>query len=257
MQVRTYRKIHRWLGMVVGIQLLFWTGSGLFFALNPIAKVRGETEQAEAASLGDHASIAFPGEALAELRRMHGDIDIMSVLLRPHLEGAVYEIAFRDNEAMGWAMADAASGRLRDPIGPAEAEALARADFAISAEVKTVEHLTTADVDSEYRGRPLPAYRVAFDHPLGTRIYISADRGVVTARRNDRWRWFDFLWMLHIMDYETRDDFNTVVLQVASMLGLVTVLSGFVLAGVTSPRLRRWSAGMNVLVRRLIKEPGG
>jgi len=59
------------------------------------------------------------------------------------------------------------------------------------------------------------------------------------------------------MDYEARDDFNTVVLQVASMLGLVTVLSGFVLAGVTSPRLRRWSAGMNVFLRRLTKEPEG
>ena len=45
--------------------------------------------------------------------------------------------------------------------------------------------------------------------------------------------------MLHIMDYQTRDNFNTLLLQAVSTLGLVTVLSGFVLAGLTSPRLRR------------------
>ena len=175
--VRTIRKMHRWLGIVVGIQLLFWTGSGLFFALNPIAKVRGETEQAEAASLGDHASIASPDEALAELRRMHGDIDIMSVLLRPHLQGTVYEIAFRDNETTGWAMADAASGRLRDPIGRDEAVALARADFAIPAEVETVEHLTTADADSEYRGRPGP--------PTGSPSITPSVRGSTSLRTGE------------------------------------------------------------------------
>ena len=62
---------------------------------------------------------------------------------------------------------------------------------------------------------------------------------MVTARRNDRWRWFDRFWMLHVMDYEGRDNFNSLLLQVVSGLGLVTVLSGFALFAVTSPRLHR------------------
>ena len=80
---------------------------------------------------------------------------------------------------------------------------------------------------------------MSFDHPLGTRLYVSVERGVVTARRNDRWRWFDLFWMLHVMDYEDRDDFNTWWLQVAAALGVITILSGFTLAALTSPRLRR------------------
>jgi hypothetical protein len=253
MQVRTYRKIHRWLGLVVGIQLVFWTASGLFFALNPIEKVRGESEQAEQPALVAGGSIASPDEALHDLRAIHGDVEVLSVLLRPHLETSVYEIRFRSEEVTGWALADTTTGRLRDPVGRDEAVALALADFSEPVEIEGVARLTTADPDSEYRGRPLPAYRVDLAHPLGTRIYVSEERGVVTARRNDRWRVFDFLWMFHIMDYEARDDFNTLVLQVASSLGLITILSGFVLAGVTSPRLRRWSEGMNVFVRRLTK----
>jgi uncharacterized iron-regulated membrane protein len=239
MKVRTYRKFHRWLGIVVGVQLLFWTASGLFFALNPIERVRGESEQAEPPSLGAGVSIASPDAALDSLRAIHGDVEVLSVLLRPHLETAVYEISFRSEEMTGWALADTTTGRLRNPVGRDEAVALALADFSEPVEIEDVVRLTTVESDSEYRGRPLPAYRVDLAHPFGTRIYVSEERGVVTARRNDRWRWFDFFWMLHIMDYDERDDFNTPILKVAAGLGVITVLSGFVLAGMTSPRLRR------------------
>ncbi len=33
MDVRSYRKIHRYLGRFVGVQLLLWTAGGLFFSL--------------------------------------------------------------------------------------------------------------------------------------------------------------------------------------------------------------------------------
>ncbi|MGB2404568.1 MAG: hypothetical protein ACPIA1_04445, partial [Flavobacteriaceae bacterium] len=52
--------------------------------------------------------------------------------------------------------------------------------------------------------------------------------------RHTQWRWFDFLWMTHTMDYQGRDNFNTLLLRAFSLLGLITVLSGFTLAFVTS-----------------------
>lgn len=241
MQVRTIRKIHRWMGIVVGIQLLFWTGSGLFFALNPIERVRGETEKVDLPALPDGLVFVPPTQAIDELRQQRGEIEITAVILRPHLATAVYEIAYREGGLAGWALADPATGRLRSPVGRDEAVEIAMADFSGPVRLKSVTRLTMAEGGSEYRGKPLPAVRVELDHPLGTRIYVSEDRGVVTARRNDRWRLFDLFWMFHIMDYQERDDFNTIVLQAASTLGLITVLSGFVLAAVTSPRLRKWT----------------
>lgn len=239
MGVRAYRKIHRYLGIAVGIQLLFWTGSGFFFSLNPIEKVRGETEQADPRSLDATAFIASPGGALQELRDARGDIELLSVLLRPHLDGQVFEIAYREDGVTRWALADAETGHIRLPVDEPEAIELAQRDFKIQSEIFSVDLIEDVDSDSEYRGGPLPAYRVSFDHALGTRIYVSVDRGTVTARRNDRWRWFDLMWMFHIMDYQARDNFNTLLLQVVSGLGLVTVLSGFALFAITSPRLRR------------------
>ena len=60
-------------------------------------------------------------------------------------------------------------------------------------------------------------------------IYVSAERGVVTTRRNNRWRIFDFFWMLHTMDYQGRDSFNHWLLRIVSAFGLLTVLTGYVL----------------------------
>jgi len=239
MDVRSYRKIHRYLGLFVGVQLLLWTAGGLFFSLNPIAKVRGETEAAEPPPLEVGIPPASPATALTELHRRHPQAKIRTVLLRPHLDGAVYEITYLNDDEEHWALADASTGGLRVTVTRDEALAIARRAFSPGSPIADVTLVTTAPPGSEYRERPLPAYRVTFDDPLGTRLYVSVDRGRVTARRNTRWRWFDFFWMLHVMDYEDRDDFNTWWLQVAAALGVITILSGFTLAALTSSRLRR------------------
>ena len=239
MDIRRFRKIHKYLGLVIGIQLLLWAAGGLFFSLNPIEKVRGETEAFEPPSLQLGSPPASPAPALAELMARHSGVEVRSVTLRPHVGGDVFEIEYRHDGETRWALADSATGRLRSPLSEAEAVQLARVDFVPDAPVADVALITEVEPGAEYRDRPLPAYRVSFDHPTGARIYVSTDRGVVTARRNDRWRWFDLFWMLHVMDYEGRDNFNTWWLQIAAALGVVTILSGFTLAAVTSPRLRR------------------
>jgi len=39
--------IHKWLALLVGVQVLFWVASGLFFAVYPIERVRSEHRIAE------------------------------------------------------------------------------------------------------------------------------------------------------------------------------------------------------------------
>jgi hypothetical protein len=48
--------------------------------------------------------------------------------------------------------------------------------------------------------------------------------------------------MTHTMDYQGRDNFNTLLLRAFSLLGLITVLSGFALAFVTSSWEKRKKA---------------
>jgi hypothetical protein len=235
------RKSHRYLAVFIGVQLLLWTVSGLYFSWNHITKVRGEHLRAEAAAVDLRgAAYASPGVALEGLAARTPDLERVTALTARMFAGRpVYEIAYLAGGERHHALADALTGELRPPLGESEAVSIARADFSAAAEVATVVRITEVAQDSEYRGGDLPAYRVTFDHPTRTNIYVSAERGVVTARRNATWRIFDFLWMFHIMDYETRDDINNIILQILSVLGLITVLSGYVLFVATSPLLRR------------------
>lgn len=241
MRVYWIRKIHRFLGLIIGLQLLLWTASGLFFSWNDIEKVRGEHLTAPPPALAPiDAAILSPRDALeTAARRFPGWEHAESISLRTLLDDPVYEVRFRAEGTVRYGLIDARSGRLRSPLAEAEAVALAVNDFVPDADVTNVELLESVGSASEYRDRDLPAYRVDFGHPTGTRIYVSADRGLVTARRNNTWRVFDFLWMFHIMDYEARDDINNILLRVLSVSGLATVLSGYLLWGFTSRYLRR------------------
>ncbi len=80
----------------------------------------------------------------------------------------------------------------------------------------------------EYRGER-PVWRVDFDDRLHTRLYISPSNGEVLARRNDAWRFYDFFWMLHIMDYEERENFNNPLVMTASAAGFIFALSGIII----------------------------
>ena len=40
------------------------------------------------------------------------------------------------------------------------------------------------------------------------------------------WRVFDFVWMLHIMDYDERDDFNHPLLLITAGTALLFVFTG-------------------------------
>jgi len=63
--------------------------------------------------------------------------------------------------------------------------------------------------------------------------------GEVTARRNDTWRVYDFLWGLHIMDYRGREDFRHELLIVAAVVAVLTATSGLVLWIVRAARALR------------------
>ena len=234
------RTIHRYLSVVIGVQLLLWTASGLIFSWNPIAKVRGENliSKPEQVDLSSIELISFSDLKVAN-EKILADTMIESVLIRDLLGTPVMEVAFSTpNLTTEHKIFDATNGKLLSPVDEKLAQQIAIADFAETADVRSVEYVTSAGSHSEYRGKELPAYRVVMEHPTSTAIYVSPERGVVTTRRNNRWRVFDFFWMLHTMDYQGRDNFGHWLLRAFSVFGLTTVLSGYWLWWRTS-RFRR------------------
>jgi hypothetical protein len=121
------------------------------------------------------------------------------------------------------------SGELRSVLSKSEAVEIARQNFADNAKIKQVEYLTTTNGHHEYRESPLPAYAITFNHPSNTTVYVSSELGTVQKFRNNQWRIFDFLWMMHTMDYQTRDNLSNWLLRAFSIFGLLTISTGFIL----------------------------
>ncbi len=216
---RTTRAIHRWLGLVTGVQLLFWCAGGFVFSTHEIEWVRGNhgRDKSPPATLPADGIATSPAGAIAasDLAAVH-EVTLTTLLGKP-----VYRLAGQG----GTALVDAASGEAFT-IDEAQARAIARADRAKQPEVSRAT-LITGHAPVEFRGRDLPAWRVELADAGNMHVYIDQSTGVIAARRNDAWRRFDFFWMLHTMDYSGRDDFNTPWLIGFSVLGLLSVGSGW------------------------------
>ena len=164
---------------------------------------------------------------------------INSVQLVNILQKPFYSITYYSQGKLSKLMADAETAVIRQPIAKDEAVQIASASFNGEPTLKSVEYITTTNGHHEYREKPLPAWAVTFEHPTNTTIYVSSEFGKVESFRNNKWRLFDFLWMIHTMDYKERDNFNNWLLRGFALFGLLTILSGFVLFWVSRRRKRK------------------
>jgi hypothetical protein len=210
--------IHKWLALIIGVQVLFWVVSGLFFAVFPIEEVRSEHRIAQVEPAGLDAAALAPAAVLAARLPQP---PLRLVYERDALGRAVAVAEFSEGRPI---LMDAADGRVLSPLTQEAAADIARAHVFAAPAVSAVREVTAGT--PEYRGA-LPAWRVAFEDGLA--VYVAADTGRVTARRSDLWRAYDALWAIHIMDWREHEDFNTWWLVAASVASLIVVLAGFIL----------------------------
>jgi hypothetical protein len=158
---------------------------------------------------------------VAELTGRYPEVTFFSMHSLPVLSTPVYELTAAGRKVL----VDAASGQQLSPLSAGMIRGLARSYYAGSGQLSAVT-LLEHEVPMEVRGRAPPLWRVDFDDWLQTTLYLHPDTGALVTRRHRVWRWYDFQWMLHIMDYGDREAPTGVVPRVATVLGTVTVLSG-------------------------------
>ncbi|WP_417496273.1 PepSY domain-containing protein [Maricaulis sp.] len=220
--LRWTARIHKWLALFVGVQIVVWVAGGAVMSLLDIDRVHGDHHVAPAPVIElDLAAVITPFEA-AEIAALPGVVKTVDLI--PWLGRAVYQVEDYFGSSH---LVDAHNGERLTPISEATAIALAEQFHLGALPASSTELLETST--TEYRGADLPAWRVNFDDGDGTSLYYAVDTGLLTSRRNDEWRLFDFVWMLHIMGYQDRDDFNTIWLQAFALFSLVTVFAGLLL----------------------------
>ena len=219
------RKTHRYLGLFLGIQFLFWTISGLYFSWTDIDEIHGDQFKNLEYQPKAFKSLLSPTEMnIAEGVQL---IEMRDVNNIPH-----YWI----NNSQ---LINAIDGKVRNGITEKEALYIAKNYMKDGLEVTSVDKIEETGKHHEYRKKLLPAYVISYKSDENIKAYVSIKDGKFQTVRHRDWRWFDFLWMTHTMDYEGRDNFNTIVLRAFSLLGLITVLSGFLLWFTSSPTIRK------------------
>ncbi len=219
------RKTHRYLGVFLGIQFLLWTTSGLYFSWTNIDEIHGDQFK----NL-DYQPRTFNNLVSPTLLNVSEGIN--TIELRD-LNGAPY---YWINKSK---LYNAIDGEPKNNITEEEALYVAKNHMKDNLEVVTIEQIHKVDKHHEYREKLLPAYVISYKNDEALKSYVSVIDGKFQTVRHRSWRWFDFLWMTHTMDYEGRDNFNTIVLRTFSLLGLITVLSGFLLWLTSSPSIRK------------------
>ena len=217
---RVAGKVHKWLALLMAIQILFWFVSGLFFAVFPIERVRSEHLIAEAPPVAIRMDDAAAGlQRIAAAGAGPGEkIELRTMIGRP--------VALVSGGSARPRLYDLGSGRQLSPIPVSLAVSIAERDHIGDDRAAGAQLVTTAS--PEYRGA-LPAWRVDFEGNNAVSLYVASDTGAVAARRSTLWRTYDFLWSLHIMDFRNHEDFNTPLLIVATALALIMVVTGIIL----------------------------
>ncbi len=97
------------------------------------------------------------------------------------------------------------------------AQAAAEALYLPEGQVQSVRYYAVNNSPSDLR-REKASWQVHFAD--GTNIYIDALTGETLAVRTQFWRAFDFMWGLHIMDLQTREDTSHLILISSAALAL-------------------------------------
>jgi uncharacterized iron-regulated membrane protein len=212
-------QVHKWIGLIVGLQILAWMVSGLYMTFVPIETVRSE-----------HNIREVPPRDLRTATDLISAERAITAAKVPVSRLELIDVAGRwmwrlDSKGKPHMLIDAEAGRVISPLDEAAARGIATADYAGKGKIASAK-LIEKDPPIEYRS-DLPVWQIVFDDADATHLYVAPLTGRVVARRSATWRTFDFLWSLHIMDYTGREDFNHWPVILMAFLGFVLTISGF------------------------------
>ena len=204
------RVFHKYLSLIISIQLLLWTISGIYFAFNKIELVRGEQY------------IIKDKPSSIEINNLNISSNVKNIEIFKRLNQwvvkAEMDAGFKYQDLLGNEVYE---------LSPNQAIEVVKLKTTLSP-IDAMK-INESSARSEFRGRSLPIYKIKTNSSDDTNVYVDVMSGKIVAIRSDSWRVWDFLWGAHIIDYRQRDNINNILLKIFSILALLSSLSGIAL----------------------------
>ncbi|MEM9838316.1 MAG: PepSY domain-containing protein [Pseudomonadota bacterium] len=213
---RRLRQVHFWLGAVIGAQVLLWIGSGLFMVLFDIEEVRGNHLRAPVADaplilMGD----TIPPEAALSL----APFPAYEAELKVIRGKTVWLISGEDDRLL----IDAVREEVM-PLPNAQRIAEVAAErYSGRGTVQQTEYLETGPQEV---GSNAPVWAVTFGPKDKATLYLDPVTAELQKVRTPLWRAFDFAWGLHIMDWTTRENFNSWWIKATAVFSFIFACAG-------------------------------
>jgi hypothetical protein len=222
------RRTHKWLALVVGVQALLWTLTGLYMVAIHIDIIHGDNlVRTPVGKPFDLSRLASPSQVVAAAP------GASEVRLQRYFDMPVW----RAETPGGPRLFDAVTAQPLPRPNEARIRALARRIYTGDAKIVSVRLLAKAP--QEMQSRKPPYWQVEFEGWNRPTLYLSPATGELISRRHALWRVFDVAWMLHIMDYDERTDVNNPLLRVATWSAFAMALTGAWLLIWSFPRRKR------------------
>ena len=215
--MQRFAKWHIWLGWLVGLPVLMWTVTGLIMVIKPIDEVRGNhrlvPQEEQPLPKDTNISVTLPSESTAPVRSVTTQVERGETVTRiTYMDGASER--FRPD------------GRKMSSLSEIEARMIVEQGIVGGDQVVSATRFDADTVPFDFR-RPIPVWQIALAD--GTHVYVGTETGTIEAVRTEWWRTFDFVWGLHIMDLETREDTSHPILILFAGLGVIGSLLGCIL----------------------------
>jgi uncharacterized iron-regulated membrane protein len=218
------RTLHNWLGLILVVQITLWFFSGLVMAILPIEQVRGEHLRQVVSTQWQQAQIS-PLQVL-QLHSPHAGFSLSQRLVWQDNQLSASPVYLVDDAGAHFRYS-AITGQQLAELQEHDIRQLAQAQYHGAGTLESVQLLQ--QLPQEVQTLAAPLWQLQFDDSDNSRFYLDPATGAVLRVRTDSWRLFDFLWMLHIMDYSDRSNFNNPLLISTAAASLLFTLTGLVM----------------------------
>lgn len=217
------RKVHKWLAVIVGIQVIIWVSSGLYLNIADHQKASGKAFfQPLPHYQFQHRDTLFPVSQVLSQIPAAKEVKVISLL------GATYylvttEKALYPHFVNSYQLVNARTGKW-EALNQQQVIDMAKASYTGNGEVAESELIATRPFDFPKQRNPV--WRIDFDDELSTSAYIEAGSGRLIGHSNRDKRIADFMLMLHFMDYQKHGSFNSWLIILFAVLTLGLVFTG-------------------------------